>query len=72
MQVFGLWKHAKVGMIERRCPEMRTRSDGNLDQESDGGGDEQMSVWGNNLKIELVELSEWLAVDVRAIWGDEI
>lgn len=67
VQVFGLRKHAKVGMIERRGLEMRTRYDGNLDQESNGGGGEQMSVCRNNLKTEFVEFSEWLAVDVRAI-----
>lgn len=51
---------------------MGTRQDGDLDQDRDGRDGEQVSVWGCNLKIELVEFSEWLAVDVRAVSGDEI
>lgn len=49
---------------------MQRRDDGYLDQESCGGGGE-MSVLGNNLKIQPVEFSKELAMDVRAVLGAE-
>lgn len=41
-------------------------------RKSDGGCGEQMSIWGNYVKTELVEFSEWPAVEVRAVWGAEL
>ena len=41
-------------------------------RKSDGGRGEPMSIRGNDVKTELVEFSEWPAVEVRAVWGAEL